>query len=86
MVKHSPKILASEEKATTKYSPDQKLVIIGIWPGSGHKLGLKQKCYESHVRISFSLSNLHNTTDSSIEIPEVGVQLPEWRVILHLYV
>ena len=61
MVKHSPKILASEEKATTKYSPDQKLVIIGIWPGSGHKLGLKQKCLlssKSRVRITFNYSNL----------------------------
>ena len=36
--------------------------------------------------ITFRGSNLRNTTNSIMEIPEVGVQLREWRIILHLYV
>ena len=28
----------------------------------------------------------HDMTNSIVEISEVGVVLPEWRVILHLYV
>ena len=30
-------------------------------------------------------SNLHDITNSMIEIPEVGVQLSEWRVALYMY-
>ena len=34
----------------------------------------------------FSHSNLHDLTNSVIEISEVGVQLPQWQTTLHLYV
>ena len=51
-------------------------------------LGLTQNvCYEVCVRCTFSYSNLHDMAVNSItEIPEVGVQLPEWWATLHLYV
>ena len=38
------------------------------------------------VRITLSYSNLYDTTNSSAEIPEDGMQIPEQRVTLHLYV
>ena len=34
----------------------------------------------------FSYRNLHGASNSVTEIPKVGVQLPEWRVTLHLSV
>ena len=37
------------------------------------------------VSINFSYSKFHDTTDSIIEIPEVGVQLMEWLVTLCLH-
>ena len=39
-----------------------------------------------HVRLTFSYSNLHDRSNFILEIPEVGVQLPEWLVTLHLNV
>ena len=38
------------------------------------------------VRLTFSCSNLHETTNSIIKISQVGMQLPQWWVTLHLYV
>ena len=35
---------------------------------------------------SVGYSNIHEMTNSIIEIPEVRVQQQEWRVTLHLYV
>ena len=38
---------------------------------------------EFRVKITFSYSELHDKTNSVTEIPEVGMQLPEWRATLH---
>ena len=42
-------------------------------------------CRWSHVTITFGCSNFHDMTNCITEIPEVGIQLPEWGVTLHLY-
>ena len=39
-----------------------------------------------NVRITLSFSNICDTTNSSAEIPEDRMQIPEQRVTLHLYV
>ena len=46
------------------------------------------RCVKSppYVRITFSYSNLHDMTNSTIEICQVGLRPPGWRVTLHLYV
>ena len=64
------------------------IVTVGIFLSLVRMLGLKQTdwCVQSSVRITFSYRNLHDTTNSTLEIPEVGVQLPEWCGTLHLYV
>lgn len=52
-------------------------------------LGLTQSVLSEikfHVTATFSYSNLHDVTNSITEIPEVGVQLPEWWITLLLYV
>ena len=41
-------------------------------------------CSEFHARIIFSCGNCHDTANSITAIPEVGVQLSEWQVTLHL--
>ena len=36
------------------------------------------------MRITISYSDLRAVTDSIVEIPEVGIQLPEWQAMLQL--
>lgn len=43
-------------------------------------------CLESHFRIAFSYGSLHDVTNCIAQILEAGVQLPQWRVTLRLYV
>ena len=55
---------------------------------TSQSVGAKAKCLscsESHVRIIFSYSNLHNMTNSIVEIPEVKVQWTGWQVALLSY-
>ena len=43
-------------------------------------------CADSRVRITFSCSNLDDMANSIIEISEVGVELRDCRVTVHLHV
>ena len=59
------------------------IAIIGILLALVRTLRMKQNvcCVKrSMLQIFFSCCNLHDMTDSIIEIPKVGVQLPEWLV------
>ena len=49
-------------------------------------LRLSLLCSGSKVKITFSYSNVHDTTESILEISEVRLQQPECRVTLPLYV
>ena len=71
-------------------SPGQKklltLSLIACYWTLARMSGTKAKCLlceESHVGVTFSSSNFHDMTNSIIEVPGVGVQLPEWQVTLH---
>ena len=63
------------------------IVIIDILLALARTPRKKQNVWfqESHVRITFNYSNLHDTTNFIIEIYKVEVHLPEWWVTLHLY-
>ena len=72
-------------------SEDADVVITGILLAPAKQSELKSNvcCVkEFHVTVTFSYSthNRHDMTSSVIEISEVGVQAPEWRVKPHLYV
>ena len=45
--------------------------------------GLKETVCCAEIAVGYS--HLREMTNSIIEISEVGVQLPEWRITLHLY-
>lgn len=63
------------------------MVNIGTLLALARTLKLKQIMYQvSHVWTTFSHSNLHDMTHSSVEISEDGMQLLEYWVTLHLYV
>ena len=68
---------------TLWFGPNHRLLafsFLGIFLAPTSMLGLKENvcCVkESYVRVAFSYSNLHDVTNSIIEIPKVRVQVPE---------
>ena len=55
-----------------------------IMLGVGHNVYYVRRWFHAGITVSYSSHHRH-TRNSVTELPEVGVQLPEWRVTLHVY-
>ena len=71
-----------------KWTELKWFVIICILLTPARTSGQKQNVYHDKSPMSdiFIYSNVHDMTNSTVEIPEVGAQLPEWKATMHLYV
>ena len=87
----SSKCLVLFSLTTDFFSPSQRLLICHYWHLNDSSQNMRAKakcllCLESRVKATFSYSNLHDMTNSLLDISEVTVQLQEWRATLNLSV